>query len=244
MIHGETTVPFLLARETLAFPSPELALDHPDGLLAIGGDLSPERLLLAYRHGIFPWYSDGQPLLWWSPNPRSVLFPQQLKISRSLHKRIRRGDFEVRFDHAFDDVIEACSTPRADQVGTWITQEMKVAYRHIHTLGHAHSAESWRDGQLVGGLYGVVIGRVFFGESMFARVSDASKVAFVHLVEQIKSWGFGLIDCQISTAHLASLGAINISRHHFLELLDHYTGQPAPAPYLWRQIAFPKVARS
>lgn len=204
------------------FPDPQYALAEPDGLLAVGGDLSPARLLNAYRQGIFPWYSDGQPILWWSPNPRAVLYPDELKISRSLRKTLRKRPFRVTLDSAFDAVIEACSEPRPDQEGTWITEEMKQAYAHLHRIGFAHSVECWEKDQLVGGLYGISLGRVFFGESMFARRSDASKVAFVHLVEQLKAWGFGLIDCQVHTGHLASLGAVDIPRERFLDELDHW----------------------
>lgn len=202
------------------FPDPQYALVEPDGLLAVGGDLSPARLLNAYRQGIFPWYSEGQPILWWSPNPRAVLYPNALKISQSLRKKLRKQLFRVTLDTAFPEVIEACSEPRAEQDGTWITDEMKQAYIHLHRIGFAHSVECWEDEQLVGGLYGISMGKVFFGESMFARRSDASKIAFAHLVEQLKDWGFGLIDCQVHTGHLASLGAEDIPRVSFLELLD------------------------
>lgn len=214
--------PFWLAPESdpTQFPEPHYALEDPDGLLAVGGDLSPERLLSAYRQGIFPWYNSGQPILWWSPNPRAVLFPERLRVSRSLRKTLRKRRFEVTLDTAFADVIEACSEPRPDQDGTWITEEMKQAYIRLHEIGFAHSAECWEQGRLVGGLYGVSLGRVFFGESMFARRSDASKVAFVHLVEQLKAWDFLLIDCQVHTAHLASLGAEDIARERFLALLE------------------------
>jgi len=210
------------------FPAPELALDEPNGLLAVGGDLSPGRLLAAYRLGIFPWYSDGQPLLWWTPDPRAVLFPERLKVARSLRKTVRKQLYTVTFDSAFSDVVEACSQPRGDECGTWITAEMKAAYARLHRLGYAHSVESWHAGELVGGLYGVAIGRVFFGESMFARRTDASKVAFVHLVRQLQAWGFGLIDCQVASRHLASLGAEEIPRTRFNALLDRYCEQSGP----------------
>lgn len=202
------------------FPDPGYALQEPDGLLAVGGDLSPARLLNAYRQGIFPWYSEGQPILWWSPNPRSVLFPDTFKISRSLRKTLRKRLFSVTLDTAFNDVIEACSEPRPDQDGTWITNEMKQAYIQLHRIGFAHSVEVWEGDELVGGLYGVSLGKVFFGESMFTRRSDASKVGFTYLIEQLKSWGFGLIDCQVHTSHLSSLGAEDIPRESFLDLLD------------------------
>jgi leucyl/phenylalanyl-tRNA---protein transferase len=212
------------------FPDVSLALKEPDGLLAIGGDLKPQRLLAAYRQGIFPWYNEGQPILWWAPNPRTVLFPQQIKISRSLRKTLRNKAFTVSLDRAFAEVIEACSGPRpdADNPGTWITHEMKQAYLHLHKQGHAHSVECWHHGQLVGGLYGVGIGRVFFGESMFTRCSDASKVAFVALAQQLAHWDFGLIDCQIHSLHLESLGAENIERAQFMALLNKYCEQAAP----------------
>lgn len=205
-----------------SFPDVSFALREPDGLLAIGGDLSTERLLAAYRRGIFPWYSEGQPILWWSPDPRTVLFPQRLHVSRSLRRSLRRGNFQIRLDTSFAAVIEACAAPRRDEPGTWITAEMAHAYLRLHQLGHAHCAEAWQDGGLVGGLYGIAIGRVFFGESMFARVTDASKVAFVHLVRQLEAWGFALIDCQVDSEHLRSLGAEPIPRRTFIEYLARY----------------------
>ncbi|WP_455218034.1 leucyl/phenylalanyl-tRNA--protein transferase [Kaarinaea lacus] len=218
--------------KTYRFPDVRLALREPDGLLAIGGDLSPQRLEAAYRHGIFPWFNHDQPILWWSPDPRAVLFPDQLKISRSLRKTLRKQLFTVTFDRAFEEVIEACSGPRGpdehSDPGTWITREMKQAYKQLHETGLAHSVECWRDHELVGGLYGVAIGRVFFGESMFSRVTDASKVAFVHLVRQLQQWGFALIDCQIHSAHLQSLGAETIRRERFIQLLDQYCNRPGP----------------
>ncbi|VAX00041.1 Leucyl/phenylalanyl-tRNA--protein transferase [hydrothermal vent metagenome] len=214
------------------FPDISLALDEPDGLLSVGGDLSPGRLLAAYRHGIFPWYNHGQPILWWSPNPRAVLFPHKLHVSRSLRKTLRQQHFEITTDTAFSRVIEACSTPRDNaNSGTWITEEMQQAYRHLFELGHAHSVECWLDGELVGGLYGLGIGKVFFGESMFSRARDASKVAFVQWVRQLEQWGYALVDCQVHSAHLESLGAETIDREHFRQLLDHgcpqvgHTGQ-------------------
>ncbi|MGE0081690.1 MAG: leucyl/phenylalanyl-tRNA--protein transferase [Thiohalomonadaceae bacterium] len=216
-----------------AFPPTRHALRDPNGLLAIGGDLSPGRLLTAYRQGIFPWFSEGQPILWWTPDPRSVLFPSELRVSRSLAKTVRRGRFRVTMDQAFPQVMAACAAPRGDGLGTWITPEMHHAYVTLHRLGYAHSVESWQDGELVGGLYGVAIGRVFFGESMFTRRTDASKVAFVHLVRQLIAWKFGLIDCQVSTAHLESLGARSIPRAQFESLLDLFAEEPGlPGP--WR----------
>jgi leucyl/phenylalanyl-tRNA---protein transferase len=202
------------------FPQLTSALQQPNGLLAIGGDLSPQRLREAYRRGIFPWFSAGEPILWWSPDPRMVLFPDELKISRSLSRRLRKRDYEVRFDSAFRSVMQACATtPRDGQPGTWIMQEMVEAYCRLHQQGCAHSVETWIDGELAGGLYGVAIGRVFFGESMFHRVTDASKIAFVHLVRHLARQGFGMIDCQMKTSHLASFGAREIPRESFAERL-------------------------
>ncbi len=209
-----------------AFPPPHLALDEPNGLLAAGGDLRPERLLSAYRRGIFPWYERGQPILWWCPNPRAVLFPEDLRVSRSLRRVVRREIFRITADTAFDRVIRACAAPRRYGTGTWITDEMSDAYRLLHTLGWAHSFEAWRDGELAGGLYGVAIGRVFFGESMFARVTDASKAAFVAAVSYLRARDIGLIDCQIASAHLTSLGAVDIPRKRFLKLLKELCAEP------------------
>ena len=204
--------------DEIVFPPPDRA--EPDGLLALGGDLSSERLLLAYKMGIFPWYSEGQPILWWSPDPRSVLEPGEFRISRRLAQRIKGGTFKVTFDRAFSQVIEACSlVPREGQHGTWITLEMKKAYIRLHRLGYAHSAESWFDGELVGGIYGVSLGRCFFGESMFYRRTDASKVALSALVQRMKDWNLDLLDAQVTTGHLMSLGAKEIPRHLFLKRL-------------------------
>ena len=211
----------------LWFPRVELALQEPDGLLAVGGDLSEERLLLAYRSGIFPWYGPGQPILWWSPAPRLVLFPSRLRVSRSLAKTIRKATFSITLDQVFAAVISACAEPRPGQAGTWITPEMMAAYQDLHAAGYAHSVECWQEGRLVGGLYGVAIGRIFFGESMFARSTDASKVAFVGLVRQLSRWGFSLVDCQVHTTHLASLGAETIPRSKFIRTLEHACLQPA-----------------
>ncbi|MEJ1298850.1 MAG: leucyl/phenylalanyl-tRNA--protein transferase [Candidatus Sedimenticola sp. (ex Thyasira tokunagai)] len=208
------------------FPPVSQAEIEPDGLLAVGGDLSPERLLNAYQHGIFPWYSDDQPILWWSPDPRMVLFPEKIKISRSLRKSLRNRSFQVTFDHHFEEVIRACGEPRGDGDGTWITEEMIGAYCQLNNLGYAHSVEVWRDNLLVGGLYGVALGGVFFGESMFSRESDASKVALVHLVVQISQWGYRMIDCQIHSAHLGSLGAEEIPRSEFSDLLEKWCETP------------------
>jgi leucyl/phenylalanyl-tRNA--protein transferase len=213
------------------FPPVEQALRRPNGLLAAGGDLSPERLLRAYRRGIFPWFSDGEPILWWSPDPRTVLVPGELKIGRSLAKTLRKADFEVRADSAFERVIQACSEPRPRQRGTWITDAMRAAYGRLHGLGVAHCVETWRGGELIGGLYGVALGRVFYGESMFSRATDASKIALVYLVRQLQSWKFGLIDCQMTTPLLTSLGAREIARSQFTRLvaeLVNYSNVPAP----------------
>lgn len=218
-----------LQRGELSFPPLETAMREPNGLLAAGGDLSPERLLAAYRHGCFPWYQEGQPLLWWSPDPRTVLYPEELHVSRSLAKKLRQGVFDVTFDRAFRDVIEGCAAPRDYADGTWITTPMQNAYVKLHQLGVAHSVEVWQDGQLVGGLYGLAMGRLFFGESMFSRATDASKVGFVTLVERLRGWDFKLIDCQMPTQHLASFGARTIPRRIFAEALAKYLDEPGPA---------------
>jgi leucyl/phenylalanyl-tRNA--protein transferase len=202
----------------LAFPDPRDS--DPSGLLAVGGDLSCERLLLAYSLGIFPWYSEGQPILWHSPDPRTVLMPSALHVPRSLRKVLRHGRFEVRLDTAFDAVVSACAeVERPDQAGTWITDAMRCAYGALHREGFAHSTEAWEQGQLVGGLYGVSLGSAFFGESMFTLRPDASKVAFVTLVTQLARWDFDLIDCQVHTEHLERFGATPWPREHFLEAL-------------------------
>lgn len=207
-----------------AFPDVCVALEEPNGLLALGGDLRPERLLYAYAHGIFPWYSDGQPILWWSPDPRMVLEPARLHLSRSLSRRLRRGGYRVTWNSCFRRVVQACAAPRARQSGTWILPEMLQAYTRLHRLGHAHSIECWKDGELAGGLYGVAIGRVFFGESMFSALPDASKVALVHLCAA----GYALIDCQLPSDHLARLGARTMSRCSFCAALQRLCAQPAP----------------
>ncbi len=202
------------------FPPLNQALTEPNGLLAIGGDLSIHRLISAYQQGIFPWFSEGKPVLWWSPDPRMVLIPNQLKISKSLSKRIKKKDYEVRFNNNFRKVMEYCaSTQRAGQDGTWITESIIDAYCALHDTGFAMSAETWIDGQLVGGLYGVKLGRMFYGESMFHHVTDASKIAFVHMVHRLESIGVELIDCQMKTSHLSSLGAKEISRDDFIRQL-------------------------
>jgi len=209
------------------FPPVNKALHEPDGLLAVGGDLSKQRLLNAYRHGIFPWYNPGEPILWWSPDPRLVLFPDKLIVSRSLRKTMRKNIFLITFDQAFNEVIAACAKPRKDAAGTWITEEINQAYNELHNLGIAHSAEAWLNGELVGGLYGIALGQVFFGESMFHTKTDASKVVFATLVEQLKFLNYQLIDCQVHTQHLESFGAQEIDRSEFTKLLDQYCDVPA-----------------
>jgi len=208
-----------------AFPDVDVALEEPNGLLALGGDLTPERLLYAYAHGIFPWYSDDQPILWWSPDPRMVLEPSQMRISRSLRRRLRRGDYTVTMNQVFRRVVNGCAAPRASQTGTWIVPEMVDAYSRLHELGHAHSVECWHDGTLVGGLYGVAIGRVFFGESMFSLLPDASKVALAHLCRL----DFALIDCQLPSEHLARLGARTLPRKAFCARVASLCQEPLPA---------------
>ncbi|MGR9046045.1 MAG: leucyl/phenylalanyl-tRNA--protein transferase [Gammaproteobacteria bacterium] len=221
-------------RPNQAFPNLDRALKEPNGLLAIGGCLSPERLLNAYRHGIFPWYNPGEPVLWWSPDPRLVLFPERVKISHSLRKTLRRSLFKVTYDRAFSRVIELCAEPRPGSNGTWITEEIKQAYNTLHQLGMAHSAEAWSEDELVGGLYGIAIGQVFFGESMFHKKTDASKVVFVTLAEQLKNWNYQLIDCQVQTPHLFSLGAEEVNRRDFAALLRQYCSAK-PAASAWQQ---------
>lgn len=220
-------------RLACGFPPLDDALDEPNGLLAIGGDLHPTRLADAYRHGIFPWYSDGQPILWWSPDPRTVLTPQTLHVGRSLAKRVRNGGFSLSYDRAFAEVIGACAAPRAQATGTWITAAMRRAYLELHARGRAHSIECWQDRQLVGGLYGVALGRVFFGESMFSRVRDASKVALVALCTWLAEWDYRLIDCQMPTAHLGSLGARAMPRAAFARALAAHVDR-APAAGAWQ----------
>lgn len=224
-------IPWLEAQDD--FPPVNQALPEHDGLLAAGADLSPERLITAYRSGIFPWYSAGQPVLWWSPDPRMVLFPAEFRMPRSLAKRLRHHDYEIRFDTAFESVMRACAEPRRDQTGTWITAEMIAAYISLHRLGHAHSVETWIDGELAGGLYGIALGRAFYGESMFARAADASKIALAHLVRLLQCHHFGIIDCQMNTAHLARFGAREIPRSEFSQRLGELVNYPSPAE-VWR----------
>jgi leucyl/phenylalanyl-tRNA--protein transferase len=234
-------IPWL--RADTPFPPVAQALKEPNGLLAGGGDLSPQRLLAAYRHGIFPWYSPGEPILWWSPDPRMVLFPEEIRIARSLAKTLRNADYRVTLDGAFDRVIAACAaTPRPGQNGTWITSEMQQAYLRLHALGHAHSVETWRGGELVGGLYGVAIGRAFCGESMFSHVTDASKIALAHLCRFLAGRGFGIIDCQMETAHLTSLGARPIPRDDYLARLAALVEQ-GDGPGRWPADAIDGVFR-
>ena len=217
---------------TSAFPAVEEALSDPEGLLAVGGDLSTERLLQAYRTGIFPWYEEGQPILWWSPNPRAVLYPEHLKISRSLAKTLRNKPWTISFDRAFTQTVSTCAAPRANSHGTWITREMQQAYCRLHGEGYAHSVEVWDEQQvLIGGLYGVAIGRIFSGESMFSHRADASKVALVFLARHLQAWNYPLIDCQLASPHLDSLGARSISRQHYIEHLNVWCslkGHPSP----------------
>lgn len=211
-------MPVFRLSDQIVFPEPEYS--RQDGLLAVGGDLSPERLLLAYRMGIFPWYSQGDPILWWSPDPRLVLYPEALHVSRSLMKTLGQGDFRVTLDQAFHQVIAACAGSLRDkQTGTWITTDMMDAYCRLHEAGFAHSVEVWNQGQLAGGLYGVSLGKCFFGESMFARKNNASKVGLVTLVHLLQKWSFNFIDCQVTTGHLVRLGAREIPRKQFLDEL-------------------------
>ncbi|MFZ4536158.1 leucyl/phenylalanyl-tRNA--protein transferase [Propionivibrio sp.] len=210
-----------------AFPPLELALSEPNGLLCAGGDLSPQRIVQAYRQGVFPWYSAGEPILWWSPDPRMVLVPSEFRISRSLRRTLRNGDYLIRLDSNFPTVIRACAkTPRNGQAGTWISAEMQAAYCKLYELGFAHSVETWVDNKLVGGLYGLAIGKMFYGESMFSHATDASKIAIAHLTRFLEAQGFGLIDCQMNTPHLASLGAREIPRNEFIASLHELTAIP------------------
>jgi len=219
------------------FPPIDYALEEPNGLLCVGGDLSPERLLAAYRYSLFPWFNDDQPILWWSPNPRAVLLPADIHISRSLRKAIRKKKYRITFDQCFTDVVSACAEPRPYEANTWISDEIRRAYTQLHQLGYAHSVEAWQGEQLMGGLYGIALGKVFFGESMFSRATDSSKIAFVYLTRQLQQWGFQLIDCQVASEHLTSLGAIDIDRNQFIDLLDQHS-EPAiqrPAPWYFDQ---------
>lgn len=225
-----------LQRNSLDFPPLNKALREPDGLLAAGGDLSAERLVRAYRHGCFPWFQDGQPILWWSPDPRTVLFPEELHVSRSLGKLLRQQRYRVTFDQDFAAVIKACAEPRSYAQETWITRQMQDAYRQLHEQGYAHSVEVWDGDALVGGLYGLAMGQLFFGESMFSRADNASKVGFATLVERLKAWGFVLIDCQMPTQHLQSLGARSISRQDFAQYLHRHLDVKNNADWLPRRV--------
>ncbi len=227
-------IPWLGRRDP--FPPVTRALRDPDGLLAAGADLSVARLLDAYRHGIFPWFSPGEPLLWWSPDPRMVLFTDEFRITRSFSKTLRNRPYEVRVDTVFRDVMRACAAPRDAHGGTWISDAMIDAYVRLHDAGHAHSIETWIDGQLAGGLYGVAIGRMFYGESMFTRVRDASKIAVAHLVAHVAALGFPMIDCQMATSHLASLGAREIPRAEFSKRIAELVNS-GPEPQRWHALA-------
>ena len=219
-------IPFLGPSDP--FPPVAEALDEPDGLLAAGADLSPRRLVDAYSHGIFPWFNDGDPILWWSPDPRIVLAPGAFHVSHSLRKRLKKRDFTVTADTAFAAVLDECAAPRPDEGGTWLTPAMQAAYVALHRLGLAHSIEVWQDGALAGGIYGVAIGRMFFGESMFSRRTDGSKIAMVHLAAQLDRWGFPWIDCQLETDHLLSLGAEAVPRRRFVAEVTRLVQEPAP----------------
>ncbi len=226
-------IPWIASADS--FPPLELALAEPNGLLCAGADLAPDTLLRAYRDGIFPWYSAGQPILWWSPDPRMVLVPGEFRISRSLRRTLRRGAYRIRLDSAFPAVIRACArTPRKGQSGTWITAAMQSAYCELYELGYAHSVETWVDEALVGGIYGLAIGRMFYGESMFSHASNASKIALAHLARYLATQDYGLIDCQMNTPHLASLGAREIPRSDFIARLRELTAV-APAPGRWAE---------
>lgn len=220
-----------LRRDSLDFPALERALREPNGLLAAGGDLSAERLIAAYRHGCFPWFSEGQPLLWWSPDPRTVLFPEEFHLSRSLAKLLRQQRYRVTFDQDFAAVIEGCASPRDYADGTWITDSMRAAYLELHQRGLAHSVEVWDGEQLVGGLYGLAMGQLFFGESMFSRADNASKIGFATLVSKLRDWGFALIDCQMPTQHLHSFGARPIARAEFARYLQQHLDRPSTADW-------------
>ena len=223
-------IPWLHPYDT-AFPHPSSALDEPNGLLAAGGDLSAQRLISAYRQGIFPWFSEEDPILWWSPNPRCVLFPEDIHISRSMRKWMRRSSLTFTFDQAFHRVIASCASLRQETTGTWISPEIESAYIELHKQGIAHSVEVWDEDTLVGGLYGLAMGKLFFGESMFSTQENTSKVAFMALAKQLSLWGYPLIDCQVHNPHLASLGATDIPRTQFLDYIDRYADQTNEHPW-------------
>jgi leucyl/phenylalanyl-tRNA--protein transferase len=220
-------IPFLGPADP--FPPVEQALDNPDGLLAAGGSLGVKRLVEAYRRGIFPWFNEGDPILWWSPDPRTVLRPPRIHVSHSLRKRLRKHAFMVTIDHAFARVLDGCAAPRAGETGTWLSPAMRRAYKQLHAVGIAHSLEVWMDGELAGGIYGVGLGRMFFGESMFTQRTDASKIGMVSLAAQLDRWQFPLIDCQLETEHLLSLGAEAIPRRQFVAQIERLVGEPAPS---------------
>ncbi|MDP2868264.1 leucyl/phenylalanyl-tRNA--protein transferase [Methyloversatilis sp.] len=224
------------------FPPVERALREPDGLLAAGLELTPDRIIDAYRQGIFPWFSDGQPVLWWSPDPRMVLLPSEIRITRSMVKVLRNRPYEVRCDSAFETVMRACAAPRDGQGGTWISDEMVAAYTALHHSGYAHSVETWIDGRLAGGLYGMAIGRMFYGESMFSTERDASKIALVHLARYLETQGFGLIDCQMNTGHLGSMGGREIPRREFCRVMAQCIAD-GPPPGRWPTDLIPPYYR-
>jgi len=231
-----TQIPWLNPSNTI-FPAPDLALSEPNGLLAVGGDLSPDRILAAYKSGIFPWFNPGDPILWWSPSPRTVIYPSRLHLSKSLRKIIRAGTYRVTFDNCFNDVMRACSEPRRDSDGTWISEDIIAGYTALHRRGFAHSVEVWRGQELVGGLYGMALGKIFFGESMFSRSDNASKVGFAHLVQQLIAWDFKLIDCQVANDHLFSLGAVEIPREEFQQLLLNFVHKIPNYPANWSTLS-------
>ena len=226
-----------LSPDNHEFPDPSNALEEPEGLLAVGGDLSPERILAAYHRGIFPWFNPGDPILWWSPSPRTVVYPDQLHISKSLRKILRQGIYRVTFDNCFRAVMTACAAPRAYANGTWISDDIIAGYSALHERGYAHSVEVWRDDELVGGLYGMALGRIFFGESMFSRADNASKVGFAHLVRQLHEWDFQLIDCQVANDHLFSLGAVEIPREEFQRILVNFAHEPNVYSLPWSNLS-------
>lgn len=228
--------------ETHHFDFPPVDSATGEGIVAVGGNLSPGMLLSAYRQGLFPWYSEGEPILWWSPDPRFVLFPDDLHVSKSMQRVLRRGEFRVTFDTAFAEVIDACrTTPRPGQPGTWITEEVVGGYTKLHDLGYVHSVEAWRAGKLAGGLYGMALGTIFFGESMFSRVTNASKTALIELVKRLRPNGLTVIDCQSYTPHLESLGAINVPRSEFLELLRRgLEAETQPGSWKGRSFGMPE----
>lgn len=226
-----------LSPQNLDFPPVEYAMDEPNGLLAAGGDLNPDRILAAYRQGIFPWFNPGDPILWWSPNPRTVIFPETHHVSKSLRKTLRKGVYRVTFDRAFVQVMQGCAAPRNYANGTWISEAIIASYTELHRRGFCHSVEVWLGEELVGGLYGMALGKVFFGESMFSRADNASKVGFTYLVRTLRDWGFQLIDCQVANEHLFSLGAKEIPREDFQELLLNFTNLASNYPQTWSNIA-------